>query len=81
VAVFAEITVQVMKRVFNYSETIMTDLEKKIEVAEKKVAAMMKTAKWQRSVEKSDRQVDRILEKLKKDSSVDPKLLEEPATL
>lgn len=59
----------------------MVDLERRIRVAEKKVTALMKTARWQKSVEKSDRKIDKTLEKLRQDSKVDPKLLDEPATL
>jgi len=59
----------------------MTDLDRKIKAAEKKATALMKTTKWQQSIERSDKQIDQTLEKLRKDSKVDPKLLDEPATL
>ncbi len=59
----------------------MTDLERKIKIAEKKVTKLMMTAKWQKSVERSDKQMDEVLEKLKQESKIDPKLLDEPATL
>ncbi len=59
----------------------MTDFKKKIQRAEKTVPAKMKTDKWQKSVEKTDKQLDEALEKLRRDSALDPKILDEPATL
>jgi len=59
----------------------MSDLEKQIKTAEKKVAGFMKSDEWRKSVEASDKQLEKTLEKLRNDSKVDPRLLEEPATL
>ena len=59
----------------------MTDLERKIKEAEKNITALMNSKEWQQSVEKSDQKIEEALEKLKRISMVDPKLLDEPATL
>ena len=59
----------------------MTDLEKKIKLAQKKVASQKDNEDWVKSVRETDKQMDKILEKLKQDSKVDPRLLEDPATL
>jgi len=59
----------------------MTDLERKIDAAERRIATLIRTPQWEQSVKKSDKQVDETLEKLSLNSQVDPKLLDEPATL
>lgn len=59
----------------------MTSEEKEIRSVEKKITALMKTERWKKSLKKSDEQVSKTLEKLKLDSQVDPRLLDEPATL
>ena len=59
----------------------MTDLERKIKEAEKNFTALMNSKEWQQSVEESDQKIEEALEKLKRISMVDPKLLDEPATL
>lgn len=59
----------------------MTREIKDIGSVEKKITALMKTDRWKKSQKKSDSQVGKTLEKLKADSKVDPKLLDEPATL
>ena len=55
--------------------------EKELAVIERKVAALMKTAKWRKSFEKSNKQVEETIEKLEQASKVDPRLLDEPATI
>ncbi|MFH1686254.1 MAG: hypothetical protein ABIE70_01875 [bacterium] len=59
----------------------MTDLEKKIEAARQRVSHMMDSPSWQRCIQESDKQVEETLARLKKESRVDPKLLDEPAAL
>jgi membrane-anchored protein YejM (alkaline phosphatase superfamily) len=66
---------------FIFAEVGMTDLEKKIKLAQKKVASQKDNEDWVKSVRETDKQMDKILEKLKQDSKVDPRLLEDPATL
>ena len=59
----------------------MEDLEEIIKKAEKNLISAMKTTKWQKSFERSERQVKEIIKKLEQESKVDPKLLDEPATI
>lgn len=45
------------------------------------IRELMKTKKWKEAFERSNRDVEATLEKLHKDSKVDPKLLDEPADI
>ncbi|MEE9442607.1 MAG: hypothetical protein V3V99_08055 [candidate division Zixibacteria bacterium] len=55
--------------------------EKTIEMVNKKVIALMKSPEWKKSLKKTDKKIVETIEKLKKEAQVDPKLLDEPATL
>ena len=59
----------------------MLDFHERLEVAQESVRSRAESAKFQRLVEKSDRQLDKVLEKLRENSAVDPQLLDEPATI
>lgn len=56
-------------------------MSKPIDFDFEKVIRRMKTKKWQRKIEKSDKILQKQLEKLHEDSQIDPKLLDEPATI
>lgn len=59
----------------------MTQEEKTIELVNKEVVALMKSAKWKKTIKKTDKKIEEAIERLNKESRVDPKLLDEPATL
>lgn len=52
-----------------------------VETIEARARRLMRTKKWKESLERSDREVEATLEKLRQDSKVDPKLLDEPADI
>ena len=47
----------------------------------KNAATVVKSSKWKQSVNRTDKGVDSFIKKLSVDSEVDPKLLDEPATV
>ncbi|MEE9442992.1 MAG: hypothetical protein V3V99_10045 [candidate division Zixibacteria bacterium] len=59
----------------------MTQEEKTIEKVNKKVVALMKSPEWKESLKKTDKKIEKAIEKMKKEAQVDPRLLDEPATL
>lgn len=59
----------------------MTEIDKRLKVAKKKVSVVMRSAQWKKSVRNADKQVNTTLEKLRLECRIDPMLLDEPATL
>ena len=52
-----------------------------VQEIENKIMHLMQTASWKKMQKRSDAIVARTLEQLRKDSYVDPNLLDEPATI
>jgi len=59
----------------------MTDMDKKIQALEKKVEKLMASPSEQASVKRSVIKVTASVDRLNRASQVDPKLLDEPATI
>ena len=52
-----------------------------VEIIEARVRRLTKTNKWRQALRKSNSEVEITLKKLREDSKVDPKLLDEPAVI